>query len=198
MLTENSKLREDARRKLEGKWSNAVLMALVYSLITSATTSIPIVGQLAVIFLLLPINWGFEVAMLEYKRGHFVDLSFIFSGFQQYQRILTTKFLQSLYVFLWSLLLVVPGIIKGYSYAMTSFILQDEPNLQNNAAIEKSMAMMEGNKMKLFLLDLSFIGWFLLSLLTCGIGLWWLLPYMYVARAGFYEDLKRSQLQNVE
>ena len=71
------------------------------------------------------------------------------------------------FTILWSLLLVIPGIIKSYSYAMTSFILKDEPEMKNNAAIEKSMAMMENNKMKLFMLDLSFIGWaILLSLLS--------------------------------
>ena len=70
------------------------------------------------------------------------------------------------YTAFWSLLLVIPGIIKSYSYAMTDFILKDEPEMKNNAAIEKSMAMMEGNKMKLFMLDLSFIGWAILCIFT--------------------------------
>ena len=70
------------------------------------------------------------------------------------------------------------------------FILKDEPELKYNAAIEKSMSMMNGYKMKLFLLDLSFIGWMILSVLTLGIGLLFLQPYMSTARAAFYEDLK--------
>ena len=94
------------------------------------------------------------------------------------------------FTILWSLLLVIPGIIKSYSYAMTSFILKDEPEMKNNAAIEKSMAMMEGNKMKLFMLDLSFIGWAILCIFTLGIGLLFLQPYVAISRAAFYEDLK--------
>ena len=113
--------------------------------------------------------------------------------FQEYSRILTTKLLQAVYTFLWSLLLLIPGIIKHYSYAMTDYILKDEPELCNNAAIERSMAMMEGNKMKLFLLDLSFIGWAILCLFTFGIGFFVLQPYMQVSHAAFYEDLKAQQ-----
>ena len=115
------------------------------------------------------------------------------AGFQEYSRILTTKLLQAVYTFLWSLLLLIPGIIKHYSYAMTDYILKDEPELCNNAAIERSMAMMEGNKMKLFLLDLSFIGWAILCLFTFGIGFFVLQPYVQVSHAAFYEDLKAQQ-----
>jgi hypothetical protein len=106
--------------------------------------------------------------------------------------------LQTVYTVLWSLLLVIPGIIKSYSYAMTSFILKDEPEMKNNAAIEKSMAMMEGNKMKLFMLDLSFIGWAILCIFTFGIGFLFLQPYVAISRAAFYEDLKAQQGGNVE
>ena len=106
--------------------------------------------------------------------------------------------LQDVYTILWSLLLVIPGIIKSYSYAMTSFILKDEPEMKNNAAIEKSMAMMEGNKMKLFMLDLSFIGWAILCIFTLGIGLLFLQPYVAISRAAFYEDLKAQQGGSVE
>lgn len=88
---------------------------------------------------------------------------------------------------------MIPGIIKHYSYAMTDYILKDESELCNNAAIERSMAMMEGNKMKLFLLDLSFIGWAILCLFTFGIGFFVLQPYMQVSHAAFYEDLKAQQ-----
>ena len=103
-----------------------------------------------------------------------------------------------IYEFLWTLLLIIPGIIKYYSYAMTKFILLDEPELKYDAAIEKSMEMMKGKKFKLFLLDLSFIGWALLCILTLGIGLVLLVPYMYTARAAFYEDLKAELAQKVE
>lgn len=87
-------------------------------------------------------------------------------------------------------LLIIPGIVKSYSYALTPYILKDHPELKFNAAIEESMRMMNGYKMKLFLLDLSFIGWALLTILTFGIGVLFLEPYVSASRAAFYEDLK--------
>ncbi len=92
------------------------------------------------------------------------------------------------------MLLYIPGIIKSYSYAMTYYIAQDEPELSAEKCICKSMDMMKGHKMELFLLDLSFIGWILLCILTGGIALLWVEPYYLSARAAFYEELKESQL----
>ena len=97
-----------------------------------------------------------------------------------------------IYTYLWSLLFFIPGVVKLYSYAMTPYLLKDEPELGANATIEKSMKMMAGNKMKLLKLDFSFIGWIFLSMLTLNIGLLWVTPYMYTARAEFYEDLKKA------
>jgi uncharacterized membrane protein len=88
--------------------------------------------------------------------------------------------------------LIIPGIIKGISYSQTSFILKDNPELSYNAAIERSMAMMEGYKMQYFLLQLSFIGWILLSMLTCGILNLWVLPYVVATDAHFYEFVKEE------
>ena len=100
--------------------------------------------------------------------------------------------LQKVYIFLWTLLLIIPGIIKAFSYAMTSYILKDNPEIKNNEAIEKSMQMMQGHKMDLFLLYLSFIGWAILSVLTLGIGFIFLTPYVNAAVSHFYEDLKEE------
>ena len=94
----------------------------------------------------------------------------------------------------WTLLLIIPGVIKSLSYAMTPYILKDYPQLSFNAAIEKSMEMMDGYKMKLFLLILIFIGWFILCiLLTLGIGLLWFIPYATTSYAAFYEELKQER-----
>lgn len=85
--------------------------------------------------------------------------------------------------------MIVPGIIKTYSYAMTAYLLKDRQELKFNAAIEESMRMMSGNKMRLFILDLTFIGWYLLGIITFGIGLLWVIPYHSSARIAFYQDL---------
>ena len=193
MLKQNSELRAQAREALRGKWPMAAVAALIYSAIAGGLSSIPFIGWIGSLLVGLPVAYGFAILMLAVFRGaEEVDLGVLFAGFQEYSRILTTKLLQAVYTFLWSLLLI-PGIIKHYSYAMTDYILKDESELCNNAAIERSMAMMEGNKMKLFLLDLSFIGWAILCLFTFGIGFFVLQPYMQVSHAAFYEDLKAQQ-----
>lgn len=194
MLKQNSELRAQAREALRGKWPMAAVAALIYSAIAGGLSSIPFIGWIGSLLVGLPVAYGFAVLMLGVFRGaEEVDLGVLFAGFQEYSRILSTKLLQAVYTFLWSLLLLIPGIIKYYSYGMTDYILKDEPELCNNAVIERSMAMMEGNKMKLFLLDLSFIGWAILCLFTFGLGFFVLQPYMQVARAAFYEDLKGQQ-----
>lgn len=100
--------------------------------------------------------------------------------------------LMCIFVTLWSLLLVIPGIIKSFSYAMTPYILKDYPELSANQAISLSCKMMKGHKFDLFWLYLSFIGWVFLSLFTFGIGSFWLIPYMYTAQAAFYQDVKKE------
>lgn len=198
MLKENSELRAEARQALHGKWPMAAVAALIYSIIAGGLSAIPFIGGLCSLFVGLPIAYGFAIVMLEVYKGKDIDFGVLFEGFQDYGRIFVTKLLQGIYTALWSLLLLIPGIIKYYSYAMTDYILKEEPAMKNNEAIEKSMAMMENNKMKLFMLDLSFIGWAILSIITFGIGFFFLQPYMQVARAAFYEDLKAQQGGNIE
>lgn len=188
MLT-NSELRVEARMSLDGKWLMAAVATFIFGAITSAASAIPFIGFL-VYLLILPLAYGYAIVILNSFRGHEINIGGLFDGFNDFGRIVGTKLLQLVYTLLWSLLLLIPGIIKFYSYSMTDFILKDEPAMSNNAAIEKSMAMMQGNKMKLFLLDLSFIGWALLCILTFGIGLFWLQPYVMSAHAAFYEDLR--------
>lgn len=198
MLKENSQLRAEARQALQGKWPMAAGAALIYSIVAGGLSAIPFIGGLCSLFIGLPVAYGIAIVMFGVFKGKDVDFGVLFEGFQDYSRIFVTKLLQGIYTALWSLLLVVPGVIKYYSYAMTDYILKEEPEMKNNAAIEKSMAMMENNKMKLFLLDLSFIGWALLAIVTFGIGFLFLQPYMQVSRAAFYEDLKAQQGGNIE
>lgn len=195
MLKQNSELRAEARAALTDKWVMAAIATLIYSAVVGGLSAIPVVGIL-ILLLTLPIAYGYAIVILDVFRGSDVNIGGLFDGFSDYGRIIGTKLLQAIYM-LWTLLLVIPGIIKYYSYAMTDFILKDQPELANNGAIEKSMAMMEGNKMKLFLLDLSFIGWAILCLFTLGIGYFFLQPYMQAAHAAFYEDLKAQAVEEV-
>ena len=140
----------------------------------------------------MPLAWGFYAFFLRLIRQEDTSYGRLFDGFSQYTRILWAELLKGIYILLWTLLLFVPGIIKNYSYAMTEFILKDNPEMNGEQAICESMRLMEGHKMQLFLLDLSMMGWLLLSILTLGIGLLFLYPYIYTAHAHFYEDLKNE------
>lgn len=195
MLKQNSELRAEARVALTDKWVMGAVTTLVFGAVSGAASYIPVVGTILVA---LPMMYGYSIVMLSVMRGGEMNIGGLFDGFNDFGRIVGTKLLQAIYTFLWTLLLVIPGIIKNYSYAMTDFILKDQPELANNAAIEKSMAMMDGNKMKLFLLDLSFIGWAILCLFTFGIGFLFLQPYVQSAHAAFYEDLKAQAVVEEE
>lgn len=184
--------KDRALASLKGTWGGAVVLTLVYGIIATIARCIPYIGTLVSI-LILPLEFGLAVAFLYVARGQKCEFDPLFEGFKGYGRILGTTLLKVVYCILWSLLLIVPGIIKSYSYAMTYYVLRDEPELSYNGAIEKSMALMDGNKMKLFLLDLSFIGWYILSCITLGIGLLWLVPYVKTAHAHFYEDLVKEK-----
>ena len=191
---------------LENKWGNFVLITFVYGFIIGITQILsgdkdsPAILHLIglVLFILaLPLTWGFQTLFLGAVRGGEATAKDMFEGYNKelFSRVLTTTLLYYVYVFLWSLLLLIPGCIKSYSYAMTPYILKDDPEMKNNAAIEESMRMMDGHKLELFLLDLSFIGWAILSILTCCIGFLWLVPYMNMARVNFYEDLKKASVE---
>ena len=191
---------------LENKWGNFVAITFVYGFIIGITQILsgdkdsPAILHLIglVLFILaLPLTWGFQTLFLGAVRGGDATAKDMFEGYNKelFSRVLTTTLLYYVYVFLWSMLLLIPGCIKAYSYAMTPFILKDNPEMKNNAAIEESMRMMDGHKLELFLLDLSFIGWAILSILTCCIGFLWLVPYMNMARVNFYEDLKKASVE---
>ena len=191
MLKLNSELRAVSRTTLSGNWMMAALATLVYLLIAGGVSSIPVAGSVLAIIITYPLAYGFAILFLDlFREGKPIDIGKLFDGFKDFGRVWVTLILVAIYTILWTCLLIIPGIVKSYSYALTPFILKDEPELRYNAAIEKSMRMMNGYKMKLFLLDLSFIGWMILSVLTLGIGLLFLQPYMNTARAAFYEDLK--------
>ncbi len=202
-MKSNYELRAEARKALGGHWTTAVIITLVY-MVCCAVFSSPsyfhnfaaIISLLLFILVVYPITFGYCVFALYRRRDQECGVGTLMDGFNNYGRVVLTSLLRSIYIYLWTLLLVVPGIVKSYSYAMTLFVLKDHPEMGCDEAIEASMAMMKGRKMKLFLLDLSFIGWMFLGVITGGIGLLWVAPYMAVARAAFYEDVKGEVASN--
>ena len=121
------------------------------------------------------------------------EIGTLFAYFKHWKNAVVAGLLQWVSVLAWSLLFIIPGIVASYSYAMTEYILAEDPELSAGEAIERSKQMMAGNRFRLFCLELSFIGWDLLSSLTLGIGHLWLTPYKQAARAAFYREVSGTE-----
>lgn len=208
----NSELRAQARERLDGKWGTFVLMTFLMCVIQVLLQIPSYIGSLLEVLspenamaslsfsnisnilslLALPLGWGLTVSLLRNHREESVDIENLFDGFRRgrYVRVFCALFLVNLFTFLWTLLLIIPGIMKAFSYALTPYILLDEPELTAKQAISRSCEIMQGRRWKLFCLYFSFIGWGILCLLTFGIGFLWLVPYMNASVAAFYEDAR--------
>ena len=138
------------------------------------------------------VQLGYCKFLLSQHDGQPHSLSDLFSQFERFGTGFAQAFLRGLYVFFWSLLFVIPGIVKSFSYAMTPFLLAEYPELTANQAITLSRKIMNGHKLDLFFLGLTFIGWSLLNILTLGIGSLWLNPYMNATWAAFYRQLQEE------
>ena len=122
-----------------------------------------------------------------------VKMGTIFSCMHMWKTAVVTRLLTSLIIFLWSLLLIIPGIMAAYSYAMTDYILAENPDMKATEAMKVSKEMMKGNRFRLFCLELSFIGWVIVCLFTCGLGAFVLKPYEEAAYAAFYREVSFTE-----
>lgn len=212
-----SDIRARARENLRGNWGVSVaagfVAAIFGALLVSSGSMVQIVEKIseeapprlaAVLALVLSgisalslvklilggvVQLGYSKFLLNQHDGKPYEVKELFSQFDRFGTGFAQHFLCGLYVVLWSLLLVIPGIVKSFSYAMTPFILEDHPELTASEAITRSQELMDGHKGELFTLSLTFIGWELLNALTLGIGSLWLNPYKNAAYAVFYREL---------
>jgi uncharacterized membrane protein len=190
MKTENRVLMEQARESLKGKWGLTVGTFFVYMLIILIASKIPKVGGVVSILIAGPFVLGMVIFSLAISRNTGAKFEQMFEGFKQFSRALVAYVLVALFVILWMLLLIVPGIIAALGYSQTFFILADDRSIGVRDAMRKSKKMMDGYKWKYFCLQLRFIGWALLSILTLGVGFLWLVPYIQISQTKFYDDLK--------
>ena len=161
--------------------------------VTGGLTLIIIVSILLDIFLFNPLLVGCNAFFKDNVSNPPADLGSIGIGFGNYVHNFITLFLNDLFIALWTLLLIIPGIVKSYSYRMVPYILVDHPELSPTETITLSRKMMDGQKFDAFVLDLSFIGWFILSVLTLGlVGVFWYSPYKYNTNAALYLVLKKN------
>lgn len=200
----NQEYKNIALAALKGNWAPAVVCAIVYMVVagiyssfsvlnadgTSATLSV--LSLLFMFGVMYPLQVGYYCAhrdLIVKGDAELVQNTFKIT-FSNWGRNALGMLLMFVFTFLWTLLFIIPGIIKAFAYAMTPYILVDRPELSANQAIDLSKEMMKGHKFDLFWLSLSFIGWILLSILTLGIGLFWLMPYITASMGAFYEDVK--------
>lgn len=147
---------------------------------------------------------AFSISLILIQKKVYVgqnsEVSDLFEGFKDYARSFIINILQSIFIALWSLLFIVPGIIKALSYSMSYYIAIDNPQLSANECITKSREMMNGNKWNYFCLVFSYIGWIILSVLTLGILFLWVAPKMQQANYLFYLKVsgKGAQLEQEE
>lgn len=184
----NRELTARARASLRGQWGPAIGLCLLLLLANMLASYLPM-GSLV---LSGPLSLGAVIFFLTIVRGGQARIKMLFSGFKNFGNALVAYLVMTIFVFLWLLLFIIPGIVAALAYAQTFYLLADDPSLDGLDAIRLSKRMMRGYKWKLFCLWLRFFGWALLCVLTFGIGLLWLWPYMAVSYAHFYEDLKQA------
>lgn len=145
---------------------------------------------------LIPLNIGVAQNVLAWSRGEDVNKwKVLFGGFNSakiFFKQVGVVVLNTILCALWAILLIVPGIIKGLAYSMYPYVLRDEPDLSVWQTLKKSEAIMKGYKGKLFLMYLSFVGWFILGAFTFGILYIWLTPYVMTSTVKFYDDVRRA------
>lgn len=197
MITENKLLMKQALESLKGKWGLTISAFLVYLLIVMGVSLVPFAGGVIVLFIGGAFALGISIFSLSISRGTEARLEQIFQGFNRYGTSLAAYLLVGLFTALWTLLLIVPGIIAALSYSMTYYIIADDDSISATEAIDKSKELMYGYKWKLFCLELRFIGWALLGILTLGIGYLWLGPYIQISVAKFYDDIKAAKSEEI-
>ena len=173
-------------------WITLAVVFFIYSVILSLGAEITY--GIATLILGGPLFYGTARICVKLVCGNRkINIEDLMIGFKCFTDSLVLYLMTALYTFLWSLLFVIPGIVKSYSYSLAPYILQDNPNKGWQKSLDESKRMMEGHKMDLFVLDLSFIGWYIVGLMALGVGVFLVVPYHYMARANFYMALKAQR-----
>lgn len=198
---DRTELKARARAQLGGGiFQNAWMVALAVCLLiglmeTAASGVIPAIGALLIIG---PLEYGKAYLFLKQARdSQPMQLGDMFRGFQDdFGGTFLIGLMTNIFTALWSLLFVIPGIVKAYSYSMAYYIKLDHPDYGWKACIDESRRMMQGHKWERFVLDLSFLGWIIVGSLCLGVGSLWVTPYMEATRAQYYEYVRTSPVMD--
>lgn len=194
-------IKQRAREQLGGdifknNWLMAVVVVIIMGAISGAL-AVTGVGAIATIVVTGPLTYGAAWIFLGLARGAgSIKLEDLFKGFSNdFGKNFLLYLMQDIFIFLWTLLFIIPGIVKTYSYSMAFYIRLDHPEYDWRACLDESRRMMDGHKADLFVMDLSFIGWIIVGALCLGVGTLWVSAYMSAARANFYEALLAEKAQ---
>lgn len=192
---DRAQLKQLSKQQIKGKIGVLFLVTIIVAAISGLAgfilSFIPVVGPIVSTIIVTPAFTlsisRIYIGITNDKKPEVVDT---FSGFDDFWSAFKVNFFMSLFTFLWSLLFVIPGLVKAFSYSMAMYILAENKGKPALECIKESKEMMNGHKFELFVLALSFIGWILLGTITFGILYIWLTPYMSTATANFYQNIK--------
>lgn len=194
-----AEIKAQAREQLKGKvWMFFLVTIIMYAILLPITFLAELEGAASVIALIAiyvvtpPLSLGLTMVYLDVTYGDPVEISTLFKGFTMMGKAIKLFLWMFLFIYLWMLLFIIPGIIKGYSYSMAYYILAENPDMKAKDAITESKIIMQGHKWELFVLELSFILWILLGIVTLGIAMIYVEPYMQLTLTNFYHNIKRQ------
>ena len=202
-MKSSAELKELAKEQIKGKIGILFLISLIISAITFAASSvlslIPFIGPIAYEIFIGP-AFILRIIRIYQTVANFnnPEVSDAFYGFEDFWTAFKALFFVGLFSFLWGLLFIIPGIIKSYSYSQTMMIVAENKGIGALDAINRSKEMMEGHKADLFILELSFIGWGILTILTLGIVGIWAIPYMETTLVNFYNEIKPKDVLTLD
>lgn len=200
-MISRAELKQQAKAQLKGNIGSFFICHLAYfgiamalSFLTSFLMIVPVLGLVAAYVVMPPLIIGYYMLFLEVTYGDKPKAGTLLKGYKNcFGSSVFLYLLVLIFTFLWSLLLVIPGIIKTFSYSMSWYILAEKPYMTAREALNESKEIMDGHKMELFVLYLSFIPWILLCYVTLGIAMIYVIPYMQLTMANFYHNIKPQE-----
>lgn len=203
-MVERAVLKRNAKDQLRGKWGLAIAAFIISAIIpciisiigsVAESNAIITIGIIVAVIITGPLMYGLCTFILNMVRGNDASISDIFAGFngEVFIKALIIMILTGIAISIGYMILIVPGIILALMFSQSFFILVDNNDMSAIDCMKASCALMKDNKMYLFVLMLSFIGWFIVGEITCGIGMLWVYPYYNITLGNFYDQLKDSK-----
>jgi uncharacterized membrane protein len=186
-------LKTRARTGPKGNYWTFAGALVLWQILGWGVNFVPVAGTVAALLFAFIQQYGVANMGLRGADHRQLAVGDSFIGFSQFGRAFACGFLVALFTFLWSLLLVIPGIVKAFSYMLTPYIVLENPQMPVTAAIDESRRLMDGNKWRAFCLALSFIGWWILGVLTLGLLWLWVAPYQAITFGAFYRAVLREK-----